>query len=177
MYFLALSIVAIVFMKEVINQYASNAKSFKQSEVPIAEYPTITICFLNKEVSYEYGSHFKIWYNEENIFPTWMGIDPNSEIRLVEVFSYFLENPCYILKNKSKATSHSFNIGVAFDGNMTIDKLPNIEVLMTSESNVDGVIFNEWMDGSELKFHFDKVSSVLCKLYLGSFLQTLMLML
>ena len=51
MSFLALSIVAIFFMKEVINQYASNDTGLKQSEMNITQYPAVTICLKFQEIS------------------------------------------------------------------------------------------------------------------------------
>ena len=59
MSFLALSIVAIFFMKEVINQYASNDTGLKQSEINITQYPAVTIC-LKGNVTYDYGPDFTI---------------------------------------------------------------------------------------------------------------------
>ena len=161
LFFLGLFVISIIFMKEGIAQFASHDTSFKESEVAITEYPTFTFCFLNDNLIYAYGNNFAIQYEGENINLTSIDADSESGVRLVQVFSYFLENPCYRIKNMSEVDSNSITISVVFDANMSLEELPDIEFFMSSELNADGVIFKEWMDGSELKFHFDKVCILL----------------
>ena len=48
-------------MKEVIHQFISNDTSIKQKEIPIAEYPTITICPKGpNNITHHYESDFTI---------------------------------------------------------------------------------------------------------------------
>ena len=52
-------------------------------------------------------------------------------------------------------------ISVEFnDTYVSFEELPKIELFITSESNSDGVIFKEWMDGTELRFNFQKVRNL-----------------
>ena len=52
-------------------------------------------------------------------------------------------------------------IHVNFNATLHFESLPMIEMYLTSESNSNGVIFKEWMDGHELGFEFEKVTSKL----------------
>ena len=46
-----LCMVALGFMKEVLEQFNSNYMSLKMSEVPITHYPTIMFCFQNDNLT------------------------------------------------------------------------------------------------------------------------------
>ena len=52
-------------------------------------------------------------------------------------------------------------ISIEFNNtHVSFEKLPKIELTVSSESNSDGVIFKEWMDGTELRFNFQKVRNL-----------------
>ena len=167
LFFLGLFVVSIIFMNEVILQYASGSTSLKQSEIQITESPTFTICFINENYSYEYGTNFTFEYDETKLnlitqseYDTFhTSIDSGDHIANIElqkVYSYF-SSPCYRFKKSSKVISNTIEIKIEFDKHFLDFQLPNIEVYVTSESNSNGVIFKEWMDGNELKFEFKRV--------------------
>ena len=169
---LALGVVAIFFMKEVINQFASNHTGLKQSEVNITEYPIVTIC-LKGNVNFEYGSNFSIFLGDFNLtladaeFEEYeMEYDYYEDTvlfySLQKIYSYF--NPkhaCYrVTQSGYKViTSAPTFLSIVFHDKCTNDNLPDIEVYFTSLKNSDGIIFSEWMNGDELKFTFSRVKS------------------
>ena len=57
-----LCMVALGFMKEVLEQFNSNDTGLKMSEIPVKHYPTITFCFQNNNLIY--GPDFKISYKD-----------------------------------------------------------------------------------------------------------------
>ena len=170
---LALGVVAIFFMKEVINQFASNHTGLKQSEVNITEYPIVTIC-LKGNINFEYGSNFSIFLGNFNLtladaeFEDYeMEYDYLEDTILTyslqKIYSYF--NPshaCYRITQsgyKVITSAPSFLSIVFHDKSTNNDHLPDIEVYFTSLKNSDGIIFSEWMSGDELKFSFSRVRS------------------
>ena len=65
---------------------------------------------------------------------------------------------CYKIKHGNFKSNGLIDLNITFV-NLTEQELPKVEIFVTSESNSDGVIFKEWMDGSELRFIFEKVIS------------------
>ena len=160
--FLGLSSISILFMKEVFQQFNSNDTSLKMSEIDIKHYPTITACFKHPNKSYEYGTEVVISYNENELNKTVKsGENEDVTVNLQEIYSYFDGSFCYKIKHGSDEDFKSnavIDIRITFV-NLTEQELPKVEIFVTSESNSDGVIFKERMDGSELRFVFEKVIS------------------
>ena len=170
-----LCIIALGFMKEVLEQFNSNDTSLKMSEVPIMYYPTITFCFQKDNLTYDVD--FNISYNnmvlqgetvqyepeyseyayDENYY----GDIPDLRVKFQKVYSHLHEGICYLIKQINEETIKTHGdyvaIHVNFNESIPFESLPMIEMYLTSESNSYGVIFKEWMDGHELGFEFERV--------------------
>ena len=178
--FVCLCIIAIFFMKQVIEQFNSNDTSLKMSEVEITHFPTFTICLHHVLKTYRYNEDFTILYNNVNLSKSSDFEVEYSEyefyyyeddeyvsfaykIKLQEVYSYMQGSNCYKIKqvvdkDESINPEKLMVISVEFhDTHVSFEELPKIELFVTSKSNSDGVIFKEWMDGTELRFIFQKV--------------------
>ena len=46
---------------------------------------------------------------------------------------------------------------VKFNETFSMEDLPNIDIIVTSEENSDGIIFTDWKDGVALQFEFNRV--------------------
>ena len=170
-----LCMVALGFMKEVLEQFNSNDTSLKMSEVPIKHYPTITFCFQNDNltygadfnISYKYvllqGEHidYEPEYTEYEYNENDYGYIPELRVRFQKVYSHLLEGICYLIRQINEETIKTHGdyvaIHVNFNESIPFESLPMIEMYLTSESNSYGVIFKEWMDGHELGFEFERV--------------------
>ena len=174
-FFIGLCVVSLFFMKEVIQQFVSNDTSWKQKEVNITEYPTITICPKGpSNFTYSYKSDFTISLgeiqlklgnqsNEDNfdIFDSeYEYYDDTLTYQLQRVYSYEGGYYCYKVNQTGYDTIRNLpvHLYVSFEEFLTFHELPDIDVYLTSYKNSDGVIFLEWMDGNELKFSLKKVS-------------------
>ena len=136
---------------------------------------------------YAYGTHFNISYNElkvpydsyeesneytnHNIEYEYFDEEkPPLKIEHHKIFSYLSGTSCYKLKQMNLKQeiglgSHDhMALKIDFDESLGVNELPNVELYLTSEGNSHGVIFNEWMDGDDLKFVFHKV----CELHMFS---------
>ena len=172
--FLALFVTAILFMKEVLIQFTSNDTSLKQREIPITEYPTLTICLKHPlGITYSYGTDFNLSYDSFDFDHKYMtnheeitfehDFDYENykvKFKTQKVYSLFVPN-CYKFKKinlgGSLDSQNGFGIEVSFSEEFTMDDLPNIEVILTSEQNSYGIIFADWRDGDVLIFNFDRV--------------------
>ena len=181
--FIAFSIIAIYLTEEVIHQFASNDTSLKQTQVPIKEYPTMTICF-GKDTNFEYGTDFKISYrnvelqlgaeNEYEAFENeyeyndyYSGtvydydydLSDKMKVSFQKVFCYYENTTCYRITHKVENAIkwHIVNIFITFNEEIKSQDLPNVELYLTSESNANGIISKDWLDGNELQFDFEKV--------------------
>ena len=171
--------VALGFMKEVLEQFNSNDTSLKMSEIPIKHYPTITFCFQNNNLTYsadfnisykdvvlqgetvEYEPEYSQYEYDENYY----GDIPDLRVKFQKVYSHLHKGICYLIKqiNEENIKTHGDYVAIQinFNESLPFDSLPMIEMYLTSESNSYGVIFKEWMDGHELGFEFEKVISIL----------------
>ena len=168
--FLILGILAISFMREVLDQFTSHDTSLKQSEVTITEYPTVTVC-LKGNVTFEYGSEFSISlgdfnltlsddeYEEYKMEYDYVEEDITLVYTLQKIYSHIINYPCYrVIQSGYKIiTGIPTFLSINFYDKNNQNKMPDIEVYFTSIKNSDGIIFSEWMDGDELKFTFPKV--------------------
>ena len=181
--FILLSIVAIYLTEEVIHQFASNDTSLKQTQVPIMEYPTMTICF-GRNSNFEYGTDFKLSYqnvelqlgadNEYEAFENeyeyndyYQGTEyeydylgDKLKVNFQKVFCYYENTTCYRITHKVENAIkwHIASIFITFNEEIKSQDLPNVEMYLTSESNANGIISKDWLDGNELQFDFKKVS-------------------
>ena len=62
--FLVLFVISVFFMKEVWFQFRSKDTGMKQTEKPIFDFPTITICTSQNTENYIYGEDFNISYSD-----------------------------------------------------------------------------------------------------------------
>ena len=136
--------------------------------------------------NYAYGTQFNISYNglkvpydsyEESNEYTSQDIEyeyideekPPLKIEHHKIYSYLSGTSCYKLKQLNLKQeiglgSHDhMALKIDFDESLNTNELPNVELYLTSEGNSHGVIFNEWMDGDDLKFVFHKVCNTLWK--------------
>ena len=165
-------------MKEVLDQFASNDTSLKQKRIPLTEYPTITICLNHPSgKTYSYGSdffvsfdfydisHSEITQNEKTIIEH-ENEDEKLKFEFQEMYSLFAEN-CYKFKEVNLGGNLDSNSGcdlrVIFNETFLVEDLPNIEVIITSEENSNGIVFADWRDGVALKLEFDGVKIFLRK--------------
>ena len=175
--FIGLFVTAILFMKEVLDQFASNDTSLKQKRIPITEYPTITICLKNPSSAgergnpYSYGTDFYVsfdFYDIDHMVTTrheqtiidHENEDEKLKFEFQKMYSLFEEN-CYKFKEANLGGNLDSNSGcdlrVIFNETFSVEDLPNIEVIVTSEENSNGIVFTDWRDGVALKFEFDGV--------------------
>ena len=162
--FLILCFTALFFMKEVLVQYQTNDTGMKQNEKPITEHPTLTICLINDNISYDYGKDFEITYfstllqfPEENNFDIHEVKDQEGlVIRYQRVQSYD-DTMCFRLQKDSNLTILMEFVHAEVKFERSLKKLPDIEVFFTSRPNAEGIVFKEFMDGYELKRVFEKV--------------------
>ena len=167
---------AIFFMKEVLDQFASNDTSLKQRGIPLTEFPTITFCLKHPSgIPYSYGTDFNVSLNSYDIDQTEMTnfretiVEHDYEyedekyktkFKFQEIYSPFVYN-CYKFKEINLGGNLYTETGgylmVKFNETFSMENLPNIEVIVTSEENSNGIIFSEWKDGVPLKFEFNRV--------------------
>ena len=172
-FLIGLSIQALIFMREVLIEYASNYTSMKQIEVDLLEFPAITICF-NDKINYDYGIDLNISvydtildlsdtdsdYNENLIY-----FDYDYELAsflVLEKISCWVDDQICFKITRPKDQSYQeiptwFDFKVEFNETIPENDLPDIEVFFTSVENAYGVIFKDWVDGIELKQEFKKV--------------------
>ena len=172
-FLIGLSIQALIFMREVLIEYASNYTSMKQIEVDLLEFPAITICF-NDKINYDYGIDLNISvydtildlsdtdtdYNENLLY-----FDYDYEIAsilVLEKISCWVDDQiCFKITRPNDQSYQEiptwFDFKVEFNETIPENDLPDIEVFFTSVENAYGVIFKDWVDGIELKQEFKKV--------------------
>lgn len=177
--FLILCFVALFFMKEVFVKYQKNDTGMKQNEKPIKEHPTMTICFINDNITYNYGIDFNITYS--NTLLQFSEEQNNYEIHEVKDLEGFViryhrvqtydETMCFRLQKDSNLTIHMILVYVNVTFQESLKELPDIEVFFTSKANAEGIVFKEFMDGYELKKVFDKVH--ICMMFSGSMIEFL----
>ena len=162
---------SVPFLSEILRQFFSESSTFKLSEVPIKEFPTITICTPYK--SFEYGPNLNIsitlgMFNhyvhleEGKNTITWSN-NKEDKIILKQFYSRVVGGFCYqITKNisyKIENMDDGYNsLLLSFNKSITYDELPDIEFFLTSDENSPGVLYYEWMNGDELHLPFPKVS-------------------
>ena len=117
-----------ISMKQVFDQFVSNDTSMKQSEIPIEEYPTITIC-VKSEYVWSYQDDFtiswggvKLTLGTEKEMQDEYDISVNeipdydeeipSKIMFQKVFSYMKGQSCYKIKEIAKKKIKGYYIKI-----------------------------------------------------------------
>ena len=178
--FLILLSLSIPILVQIFSQFFSESSTFKQSEEPIKEFPTITIC--TPYTSFKYGVDLNIsmgmhgyeQFIEEGEYEySWKENDNFVDnINLEKFHSLIVAGFCYkITKNITYDIAHmddGYNsITLAFNEFIAHDELPDVDIFLTSEKNSPGVLKYEWMDGDELHLKIPKVCQ---KLLFGNLL-------
>ena len=172
-FLIGLSIQALIFMREVLIEYASNYTSMKQIEVDLLEFPAITICFKDK-IDYNYGIDLNVSvydtmldlsdtdtdYNENLIYFDY-DYELASFLVLEKISCWVDDQICFKITRPNDQVNQEiptwFDFKVEFNETIPENELPDIEVFFTSVENAYGVIFKDWVDGIELKQEFKKV--------------------
>ena len=165
--FLVLFVISVFFMKEVWYQFRSKDTGMKQIEKPIFDFPTITICASHNTENYLYGEDFNISYSDiiltfppkENEYDLHSSDKDGSLIEYQRVRTKVEEDMCFrLMKSNSRRINFEFHsVKLHFHSSKSIDELPKLKLFFTSEMNSEGIIFQEFWDGFELKKIFDKV--------------------
>ena len=168
--FLILLALSIPILAQIFSQFFSESSTFKQSEEPIKEFPTITIC--TPYTSFEYGVNLNIsmgMYDYEAFIEegeyeySWKENANFVEYITLEKFqSLLVSGFCYkITKNITYDIIHMDDgfiwIYLSFDTSIPFDELPDLDIFLTSEKNSPGVLKYEWMDGDEFHLKIPKV--------------------
>ena len=165
--FLLLCAIAIYISLNVFQQFISESSTFKQSEAPIEEYPTITICMPGSQNGFlKYGIDFNITYNDDVIINVGktekLNPDNTKEIIHLELISTFLSGLCYRIETKINFVMEygvrTFKLN--FNEYIPDAELSDLEFYITSYKNSDGTLINEWMEGDELAIKIVKVSII-----------------
>ena len=162
---------SVYILQEVFKQFFSESSTFKQTEKPIEEFPTITICTPNSKLKYGvdlnitiglHGYEFQI-QERGNIIS--LSEDAEDIIVTLEQFNnYVISGSCYKINRSITEAFKTLNDGyttirLSFNKSIPYDNLPDTEFFLTSEQNFPGVLYYEWMDGEELHLHIPKVFS------------------
>ena len=151
--YFCLCIISAFFMWEVLDKFFSGKSSFTQSEEPIKESPTVTICLTKPEL--EFGKDFEIEYGQhgqDGKFLLFLKEHESSyvlksEVILEKIATVYFGN-CYKVTSKSDSfVKHYTSFTLYFNQSILNDDLPNLKVYFTSEKNSYGVVGNVWIDG------------------------------
>ena len=175
--FLVLFVIAVFFMKEVWDQFRSKDTGMKQIEKPIFDFPTITICTSHNTENYRYGEDFNISYFDI-VLTFSQGKDEHDLHSISDINGFSIEyqrvrtvvqkDMCFrLMKSNSRRIYFEIhNVKLHFHPSKSIEELPKVKLFFTSKINSEGIIFQEFMDGYELKKLFDKVIKTLQFFYL-----------
>ena len=175
--FLAISI---TISKEVWEQYASKATSFKQSEADITKLESVTVVFgfwplKNSDYSEDVPHQTYDQWMLDKDFTVSYGVMTNRKIQEVTVLkensivdhvmhssigTVKLEPLITISGTYYKVTANIIDvklpnyafIQIDFNENITWNDVPFTEVYMSIEENSFGVTMNDWLDGEYLYF-------------------------
>ena len=161
MFFSCLVGLAAYFMVGVLQQYYSKSTSFSQFREPLAELPTITMCFVSslngvydENVVYKYYSDFNIEYEVEwgksiGFLKFGNNFNQFNETVNLEKLDTSYNGDCYKISAtfdeyiQSKLTT----LILYFNKSIPDEKLPSVKTYITSENNAYGVITVVWSDG------------------------------
>ena len=157
-----------VFLWGALDKFNSGKTSFTQSEDPIKDLPTITVCFSNPDSRFEYEHDFKINYqimfaNESNS-STFLKEGQNSTlsgeiIHLQKMITRFFGN-CYkissILSDQQILTKSYTRFYVYFNKPVLNKSLLFVKLFFSSEKNSYGVVESNWKNGKLRRSQVDK---------------------
>ena len=155
--------ISIAISWEVLKNYKSLDSTFKISETPIFDVPTIVICFSPSTENYVYGVDFnisKFWNGNKDDSILVEGHNPAKSITLTKLLTSF-NGICYKLTTTS-IFERSFNvelISVTFNGSLSARILPNVLFFFTDEKNAFGITATNWNDGEMWRFEMNKYKS------------------
>ena len=163
--FITLSIASIFIGREVLWKFQSLDSSFKTTEIPITNKPTIAICLPYQFQNYTYGTDFNIsmyfflndYTNKKNEFILKEGENLlDQKITLTKIYTVHY-GPCYVIvsKNIGKKLGFTQVIKVSVKENVSENQLPQLQIYFTSEDNFHGIVGAFWMDGEILSFQMN----------------------
>ena len=152
-------------MKEVLSQFFEATTNYKQTEEPIVENPTITVCFSRYDhKDLKLGSKFKIRMGDEET----IDLDHKSSMTLKLGKNYYHEDKDKLVTVEYLRSENAFNcykistnfliLGnwiyhiFEFDDKTPLENLPSLQIYITSENNSYGIVREFWDDGSQLSF-------------------------
>ena len=154
--FLGLCFVSLFLTKEVFLKYISFDSTFKSSEQPLNDLPSIVFCFSPSNNSYLLGERFTIHKASfMNLSPSVkekyklkLGNNPNFEIHISELLTTY-GGICYkITSTTSKVGKNDWHgFTLTFEPDTPSELLPVIVVHFTSEINSFGITRTFWLDG------------------------------
>ena len=155
-----------VFMGGVLDKFFSGKTGFTQSEEPIKETPTITLCFSKPETrntTFVYQTDFKIKYQlidlekEQSIFlKEGENISISREIIYLGKLRTWNYGHCYkITPIVFDVTVEFRQIHIYFNETFIEDDLPSVNIFITSEKNSYGVVMNDWKNGKVTRTQID----------------------
>ena len=152
--FLILCVLSLLFMWEVFHTYKKKNTSFKQSEQKITENPVFTIClpkFNTTDIE-------KILYHSIPLIDGENVIKKSQELVILEKVITFFSGICYKITTTFISKSDYMEIKLDFPNSTSYDQLPpSVDLYLTSNSNSQGIIYNDWKNGEELAMNFEKV--------------------
>ena len=173
---LVLFSLSLPILAQIFSQFISESSSFKQSEEPIKEFPTITICTPYTSFKYGVDLNISMWiYDymmliEEGEYEySWKENGNFIEMIKLEKFqSLLLEGFCYKISKNITYDIVNMDDGyntiiLSFNKSIPYDKLPDVDMFLTSEKNSLGILMYDWMDGKELHLTFPKVCIFSCQ--------------
>ena len=173
---LVLFSLSLPILAQLFSQFISESSSFKQSEEPIKEFPTITICTPYTNFKYGVDLNISMWiYDymmliEEGEYEySWKGNGNFIEMIKLEKFqSQILDGFCYKISKNITYDIVNMDDGyntiiLNFNKSIPYDKLPDVDMFLTSEKNSLGILMYDWMDGKELHLTFPKVCIFYCQ--------------
>ena len=167
--YLGLCGISAFFLEEVLVKFFAGKTSFTQSEKPISELPTITLCFSkpdSRKIEYEHGIDFKIKYKfyegwKEHKITLKEGKQKKISGEIVKLEKVFTLNygSCYIitsLLSKEYVIKDYVVISLKFNKSIIDEDLPTLNAYITSEKNAHGIIRSLWKNGKVIKIHIEK---------------------
>ena len=147
-----------VFMWEGWDKFISGKSSFTQSEEPINELPTITMCFsfngkFDGYSDYQYTLDFKIFYHVDvgtpfGFLKLGKNVNPFETIDLRKIITGY-SGTCYKVSSIPHSIPKRKYTSLILYFNMSIphEKLPYVKFYITSEKNAYGILEQVWWDG------------------------------
>ena len=85
-------------------------------------------------------------------------IENSQELVILEKVITFFSGICYKITTTFISKSDYMEIKLDFPDSTSYDQLPpSVDLYLTSNSNSQGIIYNDWKNGEELAMNFEKV--------------------